>query len=93
MRLLEGSDCMKADLQENGYLREEEDPPAYSVDSMTRACDRFALVVECVIEHQAGGLRGEMAGAYDHAMAELQKSEWRHIREQVAVIAAEHPPR
>ncbi len=91
MRLLEGSPEMRADIDSNGYLREEEDPPAYSVASMVRACDRLALIVECVIEHQAGGLRGEMAGAYEQALSELQKSEWRHIREQVAAISAEYP--
>jgi putative hydrolase of HD superfamily len=92
VRLLGGAARLRADLDQNGYLREEEDPAAYTVASLVRACDRLALVVECVIEHEAGGLRGEMAGAYAHAMSELQRSEWRHIREQVAVIAAELRP-
>lgn len=91
MRLLGSADSMAQDIRENNLLRELEDPPAYSVASMVRACDRLALVVECVIEHQAGGLRGEMAGAYRQSLNELQKSEWRHIREQVSVIWADHP--
>jgi len=91
MRLLQGSPRVCDEIRQLGLLREEEDPPVYSVGSLVRACDRLALIIECVMEHQAGGLPGDMAEAYRKNLGELQGSEWHHIRELGSVISAEYP--
>jgi len=91
MRLLQDAPRLTAAIQRLQLLGEEEDPEVYSVGSMVRACDRLALVLECVMEHQAGGLPGDMAEAYRKNLGELQGSEWHHIRELGSVISAEYP--
>jgi 5'-deoxynucleotidase YfbR-like HD superfamily hydrolase len=91
MRLLQRSPRLRGEIHELGLLKEEEDPPVYSVASMVRACDRLGLIIECVIEHQAGGLPGDMAAAYRRNLSELQSSEWHHIRELGAAISAAYP--
>lgn len=93
VRLLRGAPRVRAELSDKALLGEDEDPPVYSVGSMVRACDRLGLIVECVIEHEAGGLPRDMAEAYHRTLAELQSSEWHHIRELGATIAAEYPVR
>lgn len=91
VRLLGESHQVCRDISEKGLLREEEEPPVYTVGSMVRACDRLGLIVECVIEHQAGGLPGDMAAAYRANLHALQNSEWDHIRELGSVISSAYP--
>lgn len=91
VRLLKGSPKVRAELADKALLGEDEDPSVYSVGSMVRACDRLGLIIECVIEHEAGGLPRDMAEAYRKNLGELQNSEWHHIRELGATIAAEYP--
>jgi len=91
LRLLRDAHQLRGDLDSKGLLQEEENPPVYSVASMVRACDRLGLIIECVIEHEAGGLPRDMAAAYHKNLSDLQNSEWHHIRELGAIIAAEYP--
>lgn len=64
----------------------------FSVGSLVKACDRLALVVECLFELRAAGrLRGEMAGAYADYLETLQNSEWPQVREFCARLSVQYP--
>lgn len=91
IRLLRDFPRLREEIEGKGLLEEVTDPPVYSVASLVRACDRLGLVIECVVEHQAGGLPADMAAAYRQNLSALHNAEWDHIRELSAAIAAEHP--
>ncbi|HTW90334.1 MAG TPA: YfbR-like 5'-deoxynucleotidase [bacterium] len=82
---------MKRDVEDYNLLKELDDRKPYSVSSLVKACDRLALVLECLFETETGQVSTEMTSAYGSYITELQNSEWPPIRELCTRILLEHP--
>ena len=74
------------DIETHGLLKELDASKPFSVDSIVKDCDRLALVLECAYERDSGRMNAEMIAAYQNYVLELQKSEWRSIRELLGTI-------
>jgi len=77
---------VREDIETHGLLKELDTSKPFTVDSIVKDCDRLALVLECAYERDSGRMNAEMIAAYQNYVLELQKSEWRSIREFLGTI-------
>lgn len=63
----------------------------YSINSLVKACDKLALVLECVYEKSLGSISEEMTIAYKSNVNDLLNSEWQSVREFCIRLLLEFP--
>jgi len=71
-------------------LDELDDSSCFTVDSIVKACDKIALILECLLEQDYGSFTSEIKSAFNKYIHELQKSEWDYIREFCQNILIEY---
>lgn len=69
------------EIRSRHLLDELNDSHTFTIASLVKACDRLALVLECVFEHRAAKVQGEMQGAYQPYIQNLLNSEWSSVRD------------
>lgn len=72
---------VRQEIENNSLLDEIREGAPFSVDSLVKACDRLALVLECAFERRSAGMVGEMRKAYFSYLQDLQNSEWPGVRD------------
>ncbi len=81
---------IKKELSELSLLNDFNDK-LYSRDSLVKACDQLALILECVFEKEWGSNIKEMENAYERYTTKLQNSEWISIREYAQNLLMDFP--
>lgn len=76
---------------ENKHLLSGFNDDLYSVDSIVKACDQLALIMECLFERQGGSTINEMEAAYNIYISKLQNSEWSGMREYAHALLFDFP--
>ncbi|MGD0037277.1 MAG: YfbR-like 5'-deoxynucleotidase [Bacteroidota bacterium] len=79
------------ELNAKGLLVELTEKELFSVDSLVKACDQLALIIECLFEREWGSNRIEMKSVYENYTQKLQNSEWESIREYAHSILIDYP--
>jgi len=82
---------LKTDMTRLKLLEELQDSEPYTVDSLVKACDRLAVVLECLFEMESGRVSAEMSEAYGTYISRLENSEWAPVRELCTRVLLEYP--